>query len=75
MTIHSAAEQELVWSTFGSPTALVRLGLEETSTVDVFAWITGDPLTYTRWHPTEPDPGPGEDCSTIVRPQLRSWIL
>jgi hypothetical protein len=73
VTIHSAAEQELVWSTFGSPTALVRLGLEETSTVDVFAWITGEPLTYTRWHPTEPNPGPGETTALMVGGSDGQW--
>lgn len=60
VTIHSAAEQELVWSNFGGATTNVWLGLQETSSADVFTWLTGEPLAYTAWGAGEPNPGAGE---------------
>jgi len=68
--IHSAAEQALVWSTFGGSAGSVTLwtSLEETSTVDVFAWGNGTPLVYTNWFPGEPNPGAGEACAALYAP-------
>ncbi|MEQ1506498.1 MAG: lectin-like protein, partial [Myxococcota bacterium] len=50
------------------------LGLTDAGSEGDFAWIAGDPVTYTRWAGGEPnDFGAGEDCAGIVDPSDGSW--
>jgi hypothetical protein len=65
-TINDAAENDWVFSTFGSPTDDPRIwiGLNDLSQRFVYSWASGEPVTYTNWAPGQPSfygNGP-EDC-------------
>ena len=70
-TIGSAEEQQFVGSLL-QERAFVSgaywIGLKETSSEGVYAWVTGEPLSYTNWYPYEPNNGLGgtEDCACAL---------
>lgn len=64
--VHSAAEQALLWTTFGGTTNL-WMGFEQTATPNVFAWSSGAVATYTNWHPTEPNADASEACTMLTQ--------
>lgn len=54
-TIRSASEQQWVWSTFGSASDILWIGINDVATEGTFAWTSGEPVTYTDWGPNAPD--------------------
>jgi hypothetical protein len=57
-TINDAAEQNWVFSTFGTFGGIDRslwIGLTDQAQEGTFVWTSGEPLTYTNWIPGQPD--------------------
>jgi uncharacterized repeat protein (TIGR03803 family) len=76
-TIRSQAEQDWVYSTFGTYGGVARnlwIGLYDADPVHYsaimirgermpeFVWISGEPVSYANWHPIEPNNG-GEESN------------
>ncbi|QXE23940.1 C-type lectin domain protein [Richelia sinica FACHB-800] len=64
VTINDAAEQAWLVSTFGATTRY-WIGLTDRVTEGSYAWVSGEPVTYTNWALGEPNntpyPPDGED--------------
>ena len=59
-SIHSAAENEFIRSTFGSYGNL-HIGLTDYGSEGTFYWIDGTSVGYTNWNPGEPNNFLNED--------------
>jgi len=60
VTINDKAEQEWVFSTFGSYARTNRslwIGLREVDVSKNHQWVSGEPITYTRWNRNQPSGG------------------
>lgn len=70
VTINDAAEQEWVFSTFGSWGGQDRslwIGLNDEASEGNFVWVSGEPVTYTLWQPGQPDNNGNEDYAHMIR--------
>jgi hypothetical protein len=57
-TINDQAEQDLVFSSFGSFSGVSRslwIGLTDQASEGNFTWISGEPVLYTHWIALQPD--------------------
>lgn len=57
-TINDSAEQDWVFSTFGSFGGVDRslwIGLNDAASEGNFVWVSGEAVTYTNWLPGQPD--------------------
>ena len=62
VTINNAAEDAWVFgqfSNFGGTPRPLWIGLNDVAQEGVFAWISGEPVTYLNWSPVEPNDGAG----------------
>lgn len=62
LTVTSAPEQAFVARILedaDAPTGGYWIGLQETTVENQYAWVTGEPLTYTNWDGGEPNNGVG----------------
>jgi hypothetical protein len=70
VTINDAAENAWVYATFGGLDRPLWLGLTDHVVEGTFAWISGEPVTFTNWSPGEPNNGsifvPDEDYVYMV---------
>lgn len=60
-TVRSEEEQAWVFDRFGAWGGRFRslwMGLRRTSPGGAFAWVSGEPLSYTHWLPGQPDDSP-----------------
>jgi hypothetical protein len=60
VTLHSEAERTLVWSNFGSASAITGtlwLGADDATTDGTWVWTSGEPFTYAQWGEGEPSSG------------------
>jgi hypothetical protein len=58
VSINSQAEQDFVWSNFGSLGGVDRrvwIGFTDRDSEGAFAWSDGSPAKYTNWNPGEPN--------------------
>lgn len=53
-TLATAAESDFVWQSLGEPVEYF-IGLSDTGAEGTFAWVTGEPLTFTNWRNGEPN--------------------
>ena len=58
-TIRSAAENDWLATTFAIGTECHWIGLNDAASEGHFVWSSGEPVTYTNWHPGEPTNGNG----------------
>jgi probable HAF family extracellular repeat protein len=66
VSILSQAEQDFLYSTFGSQPYL-WIGFTDTAVEGTFAWTSGEPTGYTNWYPGEPNNDQGiEDWGIMV---------
>lgn len=71
VTINNAAENEWVFSTFGTYGGQDRLfwiGLNDLAEEGTFVWSSGAPVTFTNWYPGEPNDELGEEDRTTMVP-------
>jgi|GEM_PF-3288136 len=80
VTINDAGENDWVFNTFanfGGQTSHLWIGLNDAAQEGAFVWSSGQPITYTRWAPGEPNEFvPGEDYAHINSPvysSLGNW--
>ena len=77
-TIRDQAEQDWVFSTFGSyggTNYSLWIGLREVGTEGSYQWVSGDSAGYTNWFPGEPNNGGGgESYVHMLRACLRSRV-
>jgi hypothetical protein len=71
-TINDAAEQDWIFSNFGSFNGTNRslwIGLNDAAKEGTFTWISGEPVTYTHWLANQPDNNAigGENYVHILR--------
>ena len=62
VTITDQAEQDWVFTTFGSYGGINRslwIGLNDAPSEGHFVWASGEPVTYTHWRAGQPDNGNG----------------
>jgi len=75
-TINDQAEQNWVFTTFGSYGGVQRLlwiGLNDVAVEGQFRWSSGEPVTYTHWAAGEPnDAGGNEDYTAMYYPNHSS---
>ena len=55
LTIGNAAEKDFVFTNLNQSNSAGWIGLYNTGTKGNFAWVTGEPVTYTNWIPGQPD--------------------
>lgn len=70
-TIRNAAEQEWVFSKFGSADGKNRslwLGLHKNHSGAPFAWMTGEPVNYLNWDSGQPDNAGGMENFVQILP-------
>ena len=63
-TINDQAEQDCVFSSFGSFSGVSRslwIGLTDQANEGNFAWISGEPVLYTHWIAFQPDNALGNE--------------
>lgn len=69
VTINDAAENDYIvhtFITFDHPNDPLWIGLTDAANEGTFVWASGEPVTYTRWEPREPnDDGSNEDYGAI----------
>jgi hypothetical protein len=58
-TIRNAAEDQWIFSTFGSYGGALWIGLTDRDKVFTFKWVSGEPLSYTNFAGGQPDNGSG----------------
>lgn len=72
VTINDQAEQDWVFSIFGGYGGVQRLlwiGLNDVAIEGQFTWTSGEPVTYTKWAPGEPNNANGiEDHVSMYYP-------
>ena len=69
VSIHSIAEDKLVYSLLHPLNKAAWIGLQRTG--KQFGWEDGSPLTYANWAPGEPNnENGGESCSVIWGPNV-----
>jgi hypothetical protein len=71
VTINDAAENDWVFNTFGSYGGVQRelwIGLNDAAQEGTFVWSSGQPVTYTRWYPGEPNNYSNDDYTHIYAP-------
>jgi hypothetical protein len=64
-TITSPGEQQFLESllhNYASSSGAYWVGFKETNTEGVYAWVTGEPVSYTHWNPGEPNNAVGYDA-------------
>jgi len=75
-TINDSAENDWVFTTFGRFNGTARLlwiGLNDVQTEGQYQWTSGQPLTFTKWDPGEPNnASAGEDYVAIYYPGFRN---
>ncbi|MBR8828699.1 MAG: hypothetical protein DSM107014_12500 [Gomphosphaeria aponina SAG 52.96 = DSM 107014] len=54
VTINSAEENQFLVDTFGTTEAF-WIGLNDVENEGVWKWVSGEEVTYTNWHPGEPN--------------------
>lgn len=59
VTVNSQAEWNFIINTF--PEDWTWIGLSDAAQEGTFQWVTGEPLTFTRWIPGEPNNAGDED--------------
>jgi hypothetical protein len=62
VTIANTAEQTFVFNTWPSG----WIGFTDEAIEGNFAWVTGEPVTYTNWNPGEPNNAGNEDYAQFV---------
>jgi hypothetical protein len=67
VTISSQAENDWVWQTFSGPDHGLWLGLTDVAEEGRWVWASGEPVTYTNWHPGEPNNLGDEDYAQLFR--------
>ena len=60
MTIDDQAEQDFIYTTFGSND--LWLGMNDVDEEGTWGWSSGDAITYTNWYGAEPNSGDSYDC-------------
>ncbi len=71
-TINNQAEQDWVFASFGSFGGTNRslwIGLSDAAQEGTFVWASGEPVTYTQWHPGQPDNAVGGEHYVHMMPQ------
>ena len=71
VTINDAVESDWVFTTFGSFGGTNRelwIGLNDAAQEGTFVWSSGEPVTYTRWYPGEPNNFSNDDYTHIWAP-------
>lgn len=71
-TINNQAEQDWVFSCFGSFGGTNRslwIGLSDAAQEGTFVWASGEPVTYTQWNPGQPDNAFGGEGYVHMLPQ------
>lgn len=58
-TIRNQAENNWLAATFAVGAECHWIGLNDVQAEGVFVWASGEPVTYTNWHPGEPTNGMG----------------
>ena len=66
VTINDAAENDWVYTQFGGTNRPLWIGFTDQASEGNFAWISGEPVTYTHWSAGEPNDNGGEDYAYIV---------
>lgn len=70
-TVRNQAENNWLASVFFSGTECHWIGLNDAQTEGLFVWSSGEPITFTNWHPGEPTNGNGvEDWCHLGLP----WV-
>jgi len=67
-SIHSAAEHNLIWSSFGATDQWRWIGLQENAATGVWSWDGGTTTTYLNWYAGEPQPARDEPFATMAPP-------
>jgi len=73
VTITSQGESDFIFQTF--PQGMVYgpwIGLYNTGQLGQFAWVTGEPLDFTHWAPSEPN-NHGGRLDSIAEPYVHIW--
>ena len=60
VTIDDQAEQDFIYTTFGSND--LWLGMNDVDEEGTWGWSSGDAITYTNWYGAEPNSGDSYDC-------------
>jgi hypothetical protein len=61
-SIGSAVENAFLFSTFGSQVGDFWIGLNDIANEGTYLWDSGETVTYTNWHPFEPNNSNNEDA-------------
>lgn len=70
VTINSAEENAFIYSNFKSTNKYDPwIGLYNTGIQGTFAWVTGEPVTFTNWFPGEPN-NKGGLGSSVIEPYV-----
>jgi len=67
VTIRSAAEQAWLFQVFGSVQRFWS-GFTDVAQEGTWVWSSGEPVTYTNWHPGEPNNAGNEDFADMSGP-------
>jgi len=75
VTITSAEEQEFFKTTvLGSFTLIgAAIGLNDIDVEGSYQWVTGEPVTFTSWHPKEPNNKSNEDGVEVYGTANWNW--
>jgi hypothetical protein len=74
VSINDAAEEEWLYSTFGS--TMFWIGLTDYPDEGEFRWTSGEPVTYLKWCPGEPSDtagGAGSEDAVHAIPWAQCW--
>ncbi|XP_072022086.1 alpha-N-acetylgalactosamine-specific lectin-like [Amphiura filiformis] len=71
VSIHSADENEYVWSLMGSEISWI--GLNDVSSEGSFVWTDGSCVDYTSWQDDEPNQAGEEDCTEFYSHWNGNW--
>ena len=76
VTITSAAENDFLMANLLEPAAadLIFIGLSDVDVEGLFRWVTGEPITFTRWTGGQPDnAGPTGNEDTVYTERNTDW--
>lgn len=59
-TVRNAAEDRWIYSTFGSFSGALWIGLTDSRKTRQYAWISGEPVSYVNWSGGQPDNRPSD---------------